>query len=120
MIAFEVHLNGKKVCTAGVGEIGVLSTILSWRGSQPYEKGGPPVPEYLRLDIGGIDGGSREHVRWLDRKIKRGDIITIKVVETNAATKPRERERPDPAADLRRQKQYVRRMAKQFGWRIEP
>ena len=32
---------------------------------------------------------------------------------------PRERQRPNPEADLRRQKQYVRRMAKQFGWRIQ-
>ena len=119
MIAFEVHLNGKKICTAGVGEIGVLSTILAWRGSQPYEKGGPTVPEYLRLDIGGIHGGSGEHVRWLDRKIKRGDIVSIKVVEAASAAKPRERKRPDPAGDLRRQKRYVRRMDKQFGWRIE-
>ena len=102
MIAFEVHLNGKSICTAGVGDIGVLSTCLAWRGSQPYQKGGASVAEYLRLDIGGIDGSAGEHVRWLDRKIKRGDTVSIKVVEAASATKPRERERPDPVGNLRR------------------
>lgn len=118
MIAFEVHLNGKKICTAGVGEVGVLTTSLAWRGPQPYQNGGPSAAEYLRLDVGGL-ADSGEHLRWLDRKLKRGDVLRIKVVEVASADKPRERERPNRAADLRRQKQYVRRMAKQFGWKIQ-
>ena len=117
MIAIEVHLNGKKLCTAGVGQLGVLSTCLSWRGPQPYQKGGPSVAEYLRLDVGGL-ADSGDHLRWLDRKLKRGDVLGIKVVEVDSADKPRGRQRPNPAADLRRQKQYVRRMARQFGWKI--
>jgi hypothetical protein len=117
MIAFEVYLNGKKICTAGVGDLGVLSTSLAWRGAQPHKKGAPS-PEFLRLDIGGLAAG--EHLRWVDRSVKRGDAVIIKVVEVDAADKPRERQRPSPAADLRRQKQYVRRMAKQFGWKLQP
>lgn len=119
MIAFEVRLNGKKVCTAGVGNAGVLTTSLAWRGPQPYQKGGPSVAEYLRLDAGGL-ADSGEHLRWLDRRLKRGDVVSIKVVEAHSADEPRERQRPNPAADLRRQKQYVRHMAKQFGWKIKP
>jgi len=30
MIAFEVSLNGNKVCNAGVGDVGVLTTIITW------------------------------------------------------------------------------------------
>ena len=117
MIAFEVHLNGKKICTAGVGDLGVLTTSLAWRGPQPYQKGGRSVAEYLRLDAGGL-AHSGEHLRFLDRKLKRGDVVSIKVVEIASPDKPRERQRSNPAAELRRQKQYVRRMAKQFGWKI--
>ncbi|HWQ93670.1 MAG TPA: hypothetical protein VN673_18555 [Clostridia bacterium] len=113
MIAFEVHVNRKKICTAGVGDLGVLTTSLAWRG-----KGGPPAAEYLRLDAGGL-ADSGEHLRWLDRKLKRGDVVSIKVVEVDSVDKPRERHRLNPAADLRRQKQYVRRMAKKFGWKIQ-
>ena len=118
MIAFEVHLNGKKLCTAGVGELGVVSANLAWRGAQPYKKGGPTVPEYLRLDVGGL-ADSGERLRWIDRKLRRGDTLTVKIVEAASTDKPGERQRPSPAADLKRQKQYVSRMAKQFGWKIQ-
>src|SRR5437773_1430128 len=118
MIAFEVYLNGKKISTTGVGSLGVLTACLSWRGPQPYEKGGRPGAEYIRLEAGGL-ADSGEHFRWVDRKIKRGDEVSIKVVEIASADKPRERKRPDPAADLRRQKAYVRRMAKHLGWKLQ-
>src|SRR5436190_17238569 len=109
MIAFEVYLNGKKISTTGVGSLGVLTACLSWRGSQPYKKGGRSVTEYLRLDAGGL-ADSGEHLRWVDRKIKRGDQVSIKVVEVASADRPRKRKRPNPAEDLRRQKDYVRQM----------
>lgn len=118
MIAFRVHLNGKKICTAGVGDFGVLTTSLAWRGSQPYRKSGQSVAEYLRLDVGGL-AGSGERLRWLDRKLRPGDVVSIKVVQVDSADQARERQQPDQAADLRRQKQYVRRMAKQLGWKVQ-
>jgi hypothetical protein len=117
MIAFEVRLNGRKICTAGVGKLGVLTTCVSWRGPQPYQRGGPSVAEYLRLDVGGL-AQSGEQLRWLERKLKRGDLLDIKVVEVACADEPWRRQHPNPEADLRRQKQYVRRMAKQFGWKV--
>jgi len=118
MIAFEVHVNGRKVCSAGEGDLGVLTAGLAWRGPQPYQKGGRSVPEYLRLDVGGL-ANSGEHLRWLARKLKLGDVVSIKVVEVDSADKPRERQRSNPASDLRRKKEYVSRMAKQFGWKIK-
>ena len=118
MIAFEVYLNGKRISTTGVGSSGVLSTCLSWRGPQAYNQGGRPLAECLRLDAGGL-ADSGEYLRWVDRKIKRGDEVSIKVVEVAFADKPQERQLPNPAADLRRQKDYVRRMAKQFGWKLQ-
>jgi hypothetical protein len=118
MIAFEVYLNGERICTAGVGDLGVLTSSLAWRGAQPYQKGGPTVAEYLRLYVGGL-ANSGDQLRWLDRKLKRGDVVSIKVVEADSPDKPRERQHPSPATDLRRRKQYVRRMAKQFGWKIQ-
>jgi hypothetical protein len=54
----------------------------------------------------------------MDRKIKRGDEVNIKVGEVASADKLRERKRPNPAENLRRQKDYVRRMAKQLGWKL--
>jgi hypothetical protein len=119
MIAFEVSLNGKKMCTAVVGKVGVLSTILSWRGPQPYEKGGAPVGEDIRLDVGGLESDSGDHVGWADQNLKRGDVVAIKVLDVRSVDKPTERKRPDPAGDLRSKKRYVREMAKQLGRKIQ-
>jgi hypothetical protein len=119
MIAFEVYINGKKISTAGVGNPGVLSTCLAYRAVGSYLSGEPPVSEYLRLDIGGYVSDSKEHLRWADRKLKPGDTVTVKIVRTESVDKPRERERTNTAADLRRRKQYVRRMAKELGWKLK-
>ena len=74
MIAFEVHPNGKRTCTAGVGQLGVLSTCLNWRGPQPCQQGGPSFAEYLRLDVGGLaDLG--EHLR--DRGLAYRHYVTM-------------------------------------------
>ena len=34
MRAFEVSVNGEKVCVAGIGEDGVLTTIVHWAARQ--------------------------------------------------------------------------------------
>jgi hypothetical protein len=118
-IAFEVYLNGKKICTAGVGNMGVLSAVLAYRGVQPYEEGGPPVSEYLTLDVGGYLPDSKEHIRWRERKLKPGDSVTVKIVKAESVDKPRERKRTNPATDLLQKKQYVRRMAKELGRKLQ-
>ena len=111
MRAFEVHLNGKTLCLAGIGNDGVLSAIATWvtgrRGAA------------LDLNVGGLITPDQEHVRWVYRKLRVGDEITLKIVERDSVDKPKERHRVDPAEDRRAQKKYVRRMAKQFGWKIQ-
>jgi hypothetical protein len=119
MIAFEVYLNGKKICTAGVGDTGVLTACLSYRGALPYEEGGPQVRECLTIDVGGYLPNPREHLRWRERKLKPGDSVTLNVVKAESVDRPRERERTNAAANLRRRKQYVRRMAKELGWKLQ-
>jgi hypothetical protein len=111
MPVFLIHHNGKKVSTAGVGELGVLGAHVSWvrRAGEDAE---------LTLHVGGLITPTDEHVRWLDRKLKVGDEISIRVIEDAAIDRPRSRERRDHSKDLRAQKRYVRDMAKKFGWEI--
>lgn len=89
MIAYEVYVNGEKVCVASVGESGVLTAILSWVGSRGSAKN-----DLLDLRIGGLVHA--DHVRWLSETttISVGDEVTIRVVEITAlseADEPRER-----------------------------
>jgi hypothetical protein len=123
MIAFNVYLNGKKVCTAGVPDTGVLSAHVTWlrrTGEQRLSKQAHGVEEELTMDVGGLITPIDEYVRWADRRpVRVGDEVRIKIVNAERVDRPRARKRSDPAENLRRQKRYVREMAKRFGWKIQ-
>jgi hypothetical protein len=91
MISFEVHINGKKVCTAGVGENGVLSAVVTFvkrakDASMPERDPKPPID----LKVGGL--ANRRHMRWLEPSapIDVGDEIAIRVRETDVVDEPSE------------------------------
>jgi hypothetical protein len=111
MPVFHVHLNGKKVSTAGVGELGVLNAHVGW-----VRRAGEAAA--MTLHVGGLITPTGEHVRWIDRKLKVGDEISIFVIEDAPIDRPRSRERRDHSKDLLAQKRYVKQMAKKFGWKI--
>lgn len=112
MRAFEVSLNSKKLCLAGVGSRGVLSAIVNWVTD---ESGGD-----LFLQVGGLVSPSDEHVRWENqRRLRVGDTIEVKIVDAESVDPPKKRKRADRTQRLEQQKRYVREMAKQLGWTIQ-
>ena len=122
MPVFHVYLNGKKVSTAGVGDLGALGAHVTWARRMRYDKLAKKpdsMKEELNLHVGGVIIPAGEHVRWLNRKLKIGDEVRITIAENSKIDRPRSREKLDLTKDLRSQKQYVRRMAKQFGWKIQ-
>lgn len=87
MIAFEVFVNGERVCTAGVGEYGVTSSILSLVKKRQRRR-------QMWLQVSGIpaDGadGDRMHVGWIGKRpVRIGDEIRIKVTEKDEVDSPR-------------------------------
>ena len=112
MCVFEVYLNGQKLCLAGIGEDGVLTTIVNWVKG----RGGTN----MFLQVGGLRSHADEHVTWVNqRPLQVGDQIQIKLVEASEADKPIEKYRSDPKQRLKAQKNYVQRMAKELGWKIQ-
>src|SRR2546429_3319158 len=67
MRAFEISLNGKCLCLAGVGNDGVLSTTIT---HVPFRK-----RRETRLYIGGIALPQDEHVFWKERILHLGDEL---------------------------------------------
>ena len=115
MKAFQVHLNGRKLCTAGFSEQDVvLSAIVDYVSGNGRDE--------LALTVGGLISPKKEYVRWVKRtKLRKGDEIRLRIIETRSADSPQERRTqadvwntPNP----RQQKQYVRQMAKKFGWTV--
>lgn len=93
MIAFEIYVNGEKCVTAGVGDIGVLNAIVAWGSESTALKG------KTKLRVGGSKNNSSSVEWWIKNSLEVGDIVEIKVVESNTVDKPnyqKEYPRPDP------------------------
>ena len=111
MRAFEVHLNGKKLCLAGIGNDGVLVATVNWVARK--NKGD------MSLQVGGLISPTGEHVAWTSQKpLRVGDRIQVMIVERSTVDRPAKKRRSDPGERLRSEKRYVRMMAKKLGWTI--
>jgi len=110
MRAFEIYVNGKRACLAGVNDASVLTAIMDYAGRDK---------ERLHLHVGGLLIPQEEHVRWQDRDLAVGDEIRIRIVDSDKVDAPTKRYARDPKKDIRAQKRYVRTMAKKFGWKIQ-
>ena len=117
MLALEVHVNGKRRCVAGIADDGAISAILSWVGRGRPERGLPK--EEVHLHVGGLDSLKREHMDWLQQDLTAGDEVLVRVVDVRKVDAPLKGSRRPVDDSKRRQKAYVRRMAKQFGWQIQ-
>jgi hypothetical protein len=119
MLAFEVYINGKKRCTAGVRGPGVLTATVCWVLREP--KSGLRKRKELNLGVGGLVSRSDEFLEWLQRDLQPGDEVTIRVLEAAKVDKPktRRRQRATPAQIKLRKQANVRRLAKELGWKIQ-
>ena len=117
MRAYEIHLNGNRLCVSGVGKHGVLLASIQ------YVKGGRL--NKLGIEVSGLITPTKEYVTWAKRRLKVGDEVRIRIIETEATDRPetkidlpKETIQEDPAEEIRNQKRYVREMARKFGWKL--
>jgi len=87
MIGLEVHLNERRLCTAGADDLAVLSAILTVGGALGSKtvrnRRDAPTPT---LHIGGMTGsggaGSDLHLRWCrDATVSVGDVVSLRLVD---------------------------------------
>jgi len=92
MIAFEIHLNDRKLCRAGIGESGVLSAMVTWA---TRTMSGGARNENLSLNIGGLLNPEGKHVAWMNQKpLAVGDKILVSIVEADSVDEYQERDPP--------------------------
>ena len=80
--ALTVYLNGKRICTAGLGDDGNVSADASLIGNG--DNAG-------FVQVGGFDGSSNHHVKWCFQQLIVGDEVRIVVEETETIDEPSER-----------------------------
>ena len=122
MIAFEISIDGRRACTAGV-PAGVTSVIATWvrRPSRDPESGEPVADSFeeeLTLEVGGLthdQDGASVHLNWLRQPLRVGQQVSFGVVETEAADPPRSREREDPTWVAGRKREYYERLKREHG-----
>jgi hypothetical protein len=93
MRAFEVHLNGKRLCVAGINGDCVLSVIVNHVVGDGRNE--------LWLNVGGLISATEEHVRWKAPHLRLGDKVALRIVETDLVDKPVKRFRTDSKQDER-------------------
>jgi hypothetical protein len=112
MRGFEVFLNKKKVCLASIGDNGVLSAIVNCLTRDK-------VADQF-LEVGGLASPTHTHIAWTKQKrLRLGDEIRIRIVETVSPDEPISEHRRDASQELNYRKCYVRRMAKRLGLAVQ-
>ncbi len=98
MLAFEVRLNGKRVCVAGADDLGILSANISACG--PLGSKAVPVRPDETIEIFYSVGGRTSrpnpekdvNAHWkLIAPLQVGDLIQVKIVEIKKADRAKSR-----------------------------
>ncbi len=114
MTALEVYRNGRKTCTAGLNRSGAVISSLIWSSGGSSEA----QHEELELRVSGYITRNAAHVSWCSRRLQVGDEIKVVVVERARVDRPVRRRVESATTRLKRERAYVERKAKEYGWTI--
>jgi hypothetical protein len=96
MIAFEIELNGESLATAGTEDLSVLDAIVCAVGKLGRESQGAQRHQHdheIELTVGGLtsraDHSADEHLVWIKRTLKLGDVVTLRLVDAVSVDAPR-------------------------------
>jgi acyl dehydratase len=113
MTAFDIYLNGRKRCTAGIDAAGVVVSAITWTAGESHER-----EEDLELRVSGLISRAHTHVDWFHRPLKTGDEVKIVVVEKAKSDRPKRSRRENLTTRAKREREYVEKKAAEFGWKI--
>src|SRR5262245_47215933 len=116
MTVFDVYVNDRKLCRAGVGRDGVLNAMVSWvkltgDAAATARRLKRPAEE-ARLHVGGL----REHMHlaWTDRDLRSGDRVAIVMGRARTSDSPAREKRSDPTRNARLERNYYLRLKQKY------
>jgi hypothetical protein len=97
----------------------VLTAAVCWVLRNPAER--RLRRKELNFGVGGMVSRSDEFRDWLQRDLRVGDEVTVRIIETATVDKPtkRRRVRATPAQIRRRKQAHLKRLAKELGWKLQ-
>jgi hypothetical protein len=131
MTAFQVSINGKHKCLAGIDGKGLLQTNLVRMLQLPETvqlfsecERGDVAREYVKINVAGVSFAGSElgnsHI-WADVELSVGDRIEVSIIESEIVDEPNESQQiePNPSPNPEQDREYVRLMCKKWGWSIQ-
>jgi hypothetical protein len=91
MIGLKLEINGKTACSIKREDLEFLIAMLTWRSDDPIEC-------HVR-GISDTQDGKSEHVTWLVKKLKSGDVVTFRITDVEVSDEPAERSPVPPTAE---------------------
>src|SRR4249919_3433307 len=100
---FEILVNGKRVCLAGIPGYGVLTATLSWVKRNPASVDRTTIKtsslesflkELIELEVGGLNtnadaGEHGQRLNWLKQHLREGDEIAFRVLPPGRSDEPK-------------------------------
>ena|ERR1700694_3340203 len=108
MRAYEVFLNGKRLCVAGIGSDGYISAYITYQSD----------PNATWIDVMGLENRKKLYVRWTRKNLRVGDEVLLKIVDRKSVDKYEVIRPHDEKKDLESMKRDVREKAKALGLEI--
>jgi hypothetical protein len=104
---FVISVNDETPVIAGGDDVSVLTSCLTFVSAR----------DELDLQAGGLvtsDPDGREHVEWIQRALRVGDRVSIRVVDGGEPSTPVSRRRDDPRLAEERERAYYERLKKKY------
>ena len=116
MRVFDVFVNDERLCRAGVGDDGVLDTIVTWvklTGDAAHEarRSNAPVEE-TTVQVGGLS--NHTHQRWVQRRLTVGDRVTVAIASASKADPPTHIRIQNRKEDEERERRYFLRLKAKY------
>jgi hypothetical protein len=105
MICLDVHLNGTKVCRAGVGKYGLVHVNAAWSHLPPAWRRKDDDRRFPNFPFGvsGVRYAARppihENLYWHAGKLSLGDDLRVQCIETPTADEPSVRDLSERISD---------------------
>ena len=99
MIAFEIRLNGKRICIAGADDLAVLSahvTAVGKLGAKTVPARPDDSEGTVHYSVAGLtarpDANKDVHLRWKSiAPLQIGDVVEVRVLKVKKADRPKSR-----------------------------